>query len=253
MTPRAWFALVATATVLSDAAAVGQQATKGTLRLTRDGFGTSPELDAALSPAEFAAVEDQMWTNAQFVRSVELYNQGSNLHGTGNRDEAAQLYRASIKAFPLAQAYNNLGNLLERWEDSRASYELGLLHSVPGSEVRADSLANLALSYERHGGGTFTSLDTASHLAKRALAISPLHLGANYNLGIVYEKQADLDRAAEVYGKVLSIAPRHVGALMNSANIHHRRNELVKSLEFQRVGDGRVGGVGWGRGVFLLF
>lgn len=206
------------------------------LRFSRDGFGSAPELDAPLSPAGLAALENQMWANVQFVRSVELYNRGSDLHGAGNSDDAVDWYRASIEAFPLAQAYNNLGNLQEHWEDSRTSYELGLLHSVPGSEVRADSLANLALSYERHGGGTFASLEQASRLARRALAISPNHIGANYNLGIVYEKQADLVRAAEAYGKVLSIAPLHVGALMNSANIYHRQDQLTKSLEFQRVG-----------------
>ena len=62
----------------------------------------------------------------------------------------------------------------------------------------------------------------SKHFLDRALSLSPHHLNANNNLGVVFLETQALDAAEKQFKKVLRIDPNHLNALINLGNIYSK-------------------------------
>jgi tetratricopeptide (TPR) repeat protein len=75
-------------------------------------------------------------------------------------------------------------------------------------------------------------LDGARQGFEKALAKSPQSLNAQFNLGVIAERQGRLDDARGAYEKVLLLDPGHVPAAVNLAVLHREQGRTDEALAF---------------------
>ena len=78
-----------------------------------------------------------------YVKSIEIFNQGNQMHMRNEYDEAIALYRQAVKLNPnLGEAYLNMGNIF-RGPEQLWAYEKAVEVSEKNPRLRADALANV--------------------------------------------------------------------------------------------------------------
>eukprot|EP00949_MAST-11_sp_MAST-11-sp1_P001329 g1329.t1 len=169
-----------------------------------------------------------------YVKSIEIFNQGNQMHMRNEYDEAIALYRQAVKLNPnLGEAYLNMGNIF-RGPEQLWAYEKAVEVSEKNPRLRADALANVG-HYLVEGSGNdnnYVVIQRAVNLYKEAIALRPNHDAALYNLGIAYEKQGKRQLAYDTYMKVLKVLPDHYGANLNAGNLCMYAGLLNLSLAY---------------------
>lgn len=94
------------------------------------------------------------------------------------------------------------------WDSIHQAEEAFL--SERGDTLLSDRLLELAAFYFESG-----KLEASEHFFFRALDLAPEHVGAHYNLGIVYATQNRLEEAIGKWQDVLSIVPEHEEAMQS--------------------------------------
>ena len=129
------------------------------------------------------------------------------LRAAGQRDEAAKLLKGLESQASKTAEYH---------------YQLGRLETDNGDSAAASRQFEQALDIDpQHAEGLFHAAflndvyaneDDAIQLYERCMARAPVHVGAVFNLGTLYEDRGLFDRAARCFQRVLSIYPTHARA-----------------------------------------
>ncbi|MGH6962642.1 MAG: tetratricopeptide repeat protein, partial [Dongiaceae bacterium] len=164
----------------------------------RDGAGAEAAFRGALAL-------DPRHAEAQF-------HLGSLLLRRDDVPAAIEAYRGAIATRPdFVDALTNLGNVLVG--TGRAVEAIPLLERA--RDLRpddADVLTNLGIAQAT------MSLEAALETYRRALAVSPDHFGALYNVGVIYSKLEQPAEAADFLQRAVAVAPRRVEARLSLAS-----------------------------------
>ncbi|MCP3101633.1 tetratricopeptide repeat protein [Myxococcus sp. K15C18031901] len=88
---------------------------------------------------------------------------------------------------------------------------------APRETSAADDFSTALRAYEAG------DLDAARQGFEKTLAKSPQSLNAQYNLGVIAERQGHVDAAREAYEKVLQLEPAHTRAVINLAGLYRQQ------------------------------
>ncbi|MCE9671443.1 tetratricopeptide repeat protein [Myxococcus stipitatus] len=100
-------------------------------------------------------------------------------------------------------------------EKPAASAPAPVLTPAPPKESTASEDFSAALQAFEAG-----DLDAARQGFEKVLVKSPQSLNAQYNLGVIAERQGHVDAAREAYEKVLLLEPAHTPAVLNLAGVY---------------------------------
>lgn len=107
--------------------------------------------------------------------------------------------------------------------------------SAPASRPPLESAGTSADSREKDAQELFAQgvsafeaerYDEAKDLFGRSLDAAPRWVGAQYNLGLIAERQADLARAEAAYKAALRLDPSHQPSLLNLGRLYRLRGDL---------------------------
>lgn len=165
----------------------------------------------------------------------DLCNLGLLLYKTGRRDEAEQVYRETITAYPtFAPAWLNWGQLLSATDrDSEAvkSYREAI-RIDPGY---AAAWHNLGVLLSKTGDDV-----GALHACRTAVKLAPTLGLAWTNLGFLLKRKGMIDEAEDVYRKAIECAPdslqvwANLGALLKQTGRQSEVEALYrKAIEFE--------------------
>ena len=152
-------------------------------------------------------------------------------HSAGRLAEAAAAYRRVLAARPdLAEAYNNLGNVLQlqgNLNEAAAHYERAVALK-PDLFATHVNLGNLL----REQG----KLDQAKISLSRGLAINPHFPEAHNGLGNVLKDQGKFNEAAAEYEQAIALRRDYAEAYYNLGNVHKDQAKLDEAAaQYQRA------------------
>jgi tetratricopeptide (TPR) repeat protein/SAM-dependent methyltransferase len=143
-----------------------------------------------------------------------LFSEAFSAFQAGQRDVAESKLREAVRINPnFAEAYNNLGNLLQesnRFEESETAFRRAI-------QLRPDyidphyNLGNLLKAAQRPAEAETTY--------RRALALKPDHAGTFLNLANLLQEEGRLDEAEADLRKAIEASPGFVHAKNNLANL----------------------------------
>ena len=76
------------------------------------------------------------------------------------------------------------------------------------------------------------NFQVATELYKKIIKISPNHINANNNLGVLYQTLGDFQKAISYYGKVIEINPNYINAINNLGTIFEKLGEYQKAISY---------------------
>jgi tetratricopeptide (TPR) repeat protein len=153
-------------------------------------------------------------------------NKGRALLATGPLSAAKEEFETSLRLKPdLAQAYNNLGVILDRQgarttealEDYRRAAEL--------APNLTDAHYNLAISLHRMG-----RLDEAIQQYREVVKATPYDSAAQCALGSALAQQGHMAEALATFEETVRIAPKFAGAHYNLGNVLAQTGRLTEAL-----------------------
>jgi len=161
---------------------------------------------------------------------AEAYNNlGNVLLGQGNFDEAVAQFERAVALKPdFAEAINNLGfgyQCQKRLDEAAAQYE----HAVTTKPDFFQAYNNLGNVLRDQG-----KLDLAAARYQQAIALRPDCVDAHFSLGNVLAMQGNLDEAAAHFSHALALVPDHADTHYNLGNVlkeQGKLNDAVASYE----------------------
>ena len=168
---------------------------------------------------------------AQYPRSAVLHNIcGAVYAGLQHYESAIDSYRQALNIKPdYADAFNNLGGVLEDQGDSEGAIE-SYRRALDIKPDSADTYNNLGNALKNQG-----DLDGAIENYRKALELRSDYAVALYNLGNALNDQGDLSGAIECYQHSLDITPHYPEALNNLGNVLHAQGDLGGAVEYYRT------------------
>lgn len=132
------------------------------------------------------------------MKTIEqLWQQGLELHQTGNLSAAKAAYQEILSIDP-----NHFDSLY--------------LSSAIATQENDFELAKILLT--------------------KALSVRPTHTDAIFNLAVLLEKSGDINSALEKYSLLINLLPDHVQALFNRSSINAKLGQLEEAAQgFQKV------------------
>ena len=167
----------------------------------------------------------------KFPTSVNLLNLSAASHaGLKQYSEAIKNYTHAIKLKPdFADAYNNMGNSLEKQGDldgAIKSYE----QALKIKPNYAEAYLNIGNTLEAKG-----ELDAAIDRFKRAIKIRPNYAEAHNNIGMILARQNDVDGAINSYKQAIRLKPDFTAAYNNLGNIQKEsKGDINGAIETYR-------------------
>ena len=172
------------------------------------------------------------------IPAFVAYNSAVALQAQNRVVEAIIAYQGVIGLKPnLAEAHNNLGNLLHASQDHKgaiAHYELALSTADNDQTMKASALNNIGHLHQMRAGKNQKLVQQAMSNFKRALEHDPLHLDALYNLGNGFYALNQYQDAIRVFKQVLERDPMHPGANMNLGNVYLTAGNNVLAIEYSQ-------------------
>jgi tetratricopeptide (TPR) repeat protein len=186
-------------------------------------------------------------------------------HHAGRLAEAAAAYRQILALQPnLAEAYNNLGNVLlvqGQLDEARVQYEratalkpelfqahnrLGDVFHRQGKLDQAVTRYRRAIALrpdlaETHNNlaavlGRQGNLDAAAAHCQRAVALNPSMFEAHNNLGNIFRRQGKLDQAVAHYRQAIALAPNFADAHYNLGGVLNQQGQLDEAAaQYERA------------------
>ena len=146
-------------------------------------------------------------------------------HAAGRLAAAAEAYRRIIALRPdIAEAYNNLGNVLkDQGKRDEAVANFRRAATLKPSLVAAHM--NLGAAFREQG-----KFDQAAARFRQALALMPNFAEAHNNLGAVLRDQGHLDQAVEHYQQALAINPNLAETHNNLGNMFTQQGKFDQAL-----------------------
>ena len=139
---------------------------------------------------------------------------------SGDLDKSEENIRAAIKSNPQATYYVALADILIRQgklPEAADAVKSGL--ELDGASAE---LLNSSGILELKAG----KLSGAEALFRRAVAIKPGFVEANFNLALVLQQEGRFDEAAALYQQVIIAAPALLEPRFNLANLHLQNDKL---------------------------
>jgi predicted O-linked N-acetylglucosamine transferase (SPINDLY family) len=151
----------------------------------------------------------------------EILEQATELHRSGQVDQAEPLYRQVLAIDPHHQmALHRLGILALQAGKPDAACRL-LEASITGRPDMAASWC--VLGQARSAMGKFQSAIAAFH---KCIQLQPTLSDAHFGLGLAYQSLGSREEAAEAYEQAIHLQPDHVEAWNNLGNVNFHLGKL---------------------------
>jgi len=147
----------------------------------------------------------------------------------GTLEEAEKCYRQALALDPdLAEAYNNLGLVLDKLERFGESVDC-YLKALSIDPAHAATCLNLGNWHRAHGNAA-----EQVHYYEKALSLKPDYCEAHNNLGSYFQAQGKLDEAVACFEKALVLKPDYVWAMLNMAMCYRAQGDAEAETSWLR-------------------
>lgn len=163
----------------------------------------------------------------RFPNSFILCNiAGASNAGLMQFDAAIVCFKRSLKVNPgNAEAYNNIGNVLNAKGDPDAALDY-FKKALKIKPKFADVYNNIGNALNAKG-----ETDAAIVSYKKALKIKPDYAEAFYNKGIALKDKGEQKAAIDSYKRAIKIKPDYADAYSNTCELYERSNKLAELSE----------------------
>jgi len=163
----------------------------------------------------------------RFPNSFILCNiAGASNAGLMQFDAAIDFFKRSLKVNPgNAEAYNNIGNVLNSKGDPDAALDY-FKKALKIKPKFADVYNNIGNALNAKG-----DTDAAIGSYKKALKIKPDYAEAYYNKGIALKDKGEQKAAIDSYKRAIKIKPDYADAYSNTCELYERSNKLAELSE----------------------
>ena len=163
----------------------------------------------------------------RFPNSFILCNiAGASNAGLMQFDAAIDFFKRSLKVNPgNAEAYNNIGNVL----NSKGDPDAALDYFKKALKIKP----KFAAVYNNIGNALNAKGDTDAAIGsyKKALKIKPDYAEAYYNKGIALKDKGEQKAAIDSYKRAIKIKPDYADAYSNTCELYERSNKLAELSE----------------------
>ena len=163
----------------------------------------------------------------RFPNSFILCNiAGASNAGLMQFDAAIDCFKQALKVNPgNAEAYNNIGNVLNAKGDPDAALDY-FKKALKIKPKFADVYNNIGNALNAKG-----DTDAAIGSYKKALKIKPDYAEAYYNKGIALKDKGEQKAAIDSYKRAIKIKPDYADAYSNTCELYERSNKLAELSE----------------------
>lgn len=180
------------------------------------------EMTGTSAAGSFESIE-----TAQAVSIEKALGFAIDLHRSGARDEAGELYRRILEVAPdYPDALHYYGLFL--FHTGQIEAALGLIRRAIALDSDQPSMHTNLGNILANGG----DLDAAMAAYHAAIALDSAHVDANSNLGVTLRALGKSDEAEAHFRAAIAGNPKHHGALNNLARVLLSRGQIKEAIQW---------------------